>query len=134
MPRKKKIDEESVEVKKVVKVKPKTAVKKTAVKKSTVKKTAKPEPVKTAKFSNLDDISVDEFEKVFKDRVRAEKVVQLIKDYSFEKNQTERVRCVSIAFGNWRYGAEFDPAIGSKDNFELHNFEKCKNILESLLT
>ena len=36
-----------------------------------------------------------------KDTVIADKIQQLISDYAFEKDQTERERCICIAFGNW---------------------------------
>ena len=74
-----------------------------------------------------------EFVKITKDQLQAEKFVQLINDYKFEKDQTERIRCVAIAFGNWRHGFEFDPDVGSKENFESHNFEKAKKILNDLV-
>lgn len=131
MPRaKKKVEETEVKKTTVKKASPK----KTTTKKKVTTKTVKKEPkVKTAKFASLDDISVEEFVKVTKDQLQAEKFVQLINDYKFEKDQTERIRCVAIAFGNWRHGFEFDPDVGSKENFESHNFEKAKKILNGLV-
>ena len=134
MPRAKKQVEETVEeVKKSPTVK-KSSPKKTTAKKKVTTKTVKKEPtIQTAKFASLDDISVEEFVKITKDQLQAEKFVQLINDYKFEKDQTERIRCVAIAFGNWRHGFEFDPDVGSKENFESHNFEKAKKILNALV-
>ena len=131
MPRaKKQVEETEVKKTNVKKASPK----KTTAKKKVTTKTVKKEPtVKTAKFASLDDISVEEFVKITKDQLQAEKFVQLINDYKFEKDQTERIRCVAIAFGNWRHGFEFDPDVGSKENFESHNFEKAKKILNDLV-
>jgi hypothetical protein len=94
---------------------------------TTIKKTSKATKV----FKKLDDLVVEDFDKLCS-KEEAEKIIQVIKDYSFEQDQTERRRCVSIAFGNWRQGAQFDPGLGSKQNFEEHNFNKCKTILEKL--
>jgi len=134
MPRaKKKVEETVEEVKKSPTVK-KSSPKKTTVEKKVTTKTVKKAPkVQTAKFASLDDISVEELVKLTKDQLQAEKFVQLINDYKFEKDQTERIRCVAIAFGNWRHGFEFDPDVGSKENFESHNFEKAKKILNELV-
>jgi hypothetical protein len=82
-------------------------------------------------LKTLDDLVIEDFKKLCSEK-EAEKIIQLIRDYSFEKNQAERGRCIAIAFGNWRNGAEFDPAVGSKENFEEHNFNKCKKILDQL--
>ena len=131
MPRAKKQVEET-EVKKTT-VKKASPKKTTAKKKVTTKAVKKETTVKTAKFASLDDISVETFFGVTKDQQQAEKFVQLINDYKFEKDQTERIRCVAIAFGNWRHGFEFDPDVGSKENFESHNFEKAKKILHELV-
>ena len=65
----------------------KTVVKKTVAKKSKV---------------TLDNFPFEELLKICKkDTVIADKIQQLISDYAFEKDQTERERCICIAFGNW---------------------------------
>jgi hypothetical protein len=89
-------------------------------------------PKKSTKVAkSLDDLVVEDFDKLCSED-EAKKIIQLIGDYSFEEDQTERRRCVAIAFGNWRHGAEFDPSVGTKQNFEEHNFNKCKTILEKV--
>lgn len=129
MPRKKKVEAEEVKVTaEVVKVKPASKAK-TATKKTSIAKTPA-----VAKCSSLDDITVDQLQVFLKSEEKARKVIQLINDYAFEKDQVERIRCISIAFGNWRHGAEFDESVSSKENFEQHNFTKCKTILERLVT
>jgi|DEB0MinimDraft_4_1074332.scaffolds.fasta_scaffold84862_2 hypothetical protein len=131
MPRaKKQVEETEVKKTTVKKASPKKTTTKKKVTTKTVKKASR---AKTAKFASLDDISVEEFVKITKDQLQAEKFVQLINDYKFEKDQTERIRCVAIAFGNWRHGFEFDPDVSSKENFESHNFEKAKKILNDLV-
>ena len=122
MARKKKI-EDVVKAKKVVKVKPITKAKTTTSKAPAI-----------AKCGSLDDITVDQLDALLNNTEQAQKIIQLINDYSFEADQQERIRCVSIAFGNWRHGAKFDPTLGTKDNYEQHNFNKCKTILEEILT
>lgn len=127
MARKKKVENAEVP-KEVVKVKPTTRSK------TTIEKISIATAPSVAKCSSLNDVTIDQLDTLLKNTEQAQKIIQLINDYSFETDQQERIRCVSIAFGNWRHGAEFDPTQGIKDNFEQHNFTKCKSILERLVT
>ena len=111
------------------------AEKKTTKKKAPAKKpVAKKTVAKKSNKLTLDTFPFDELLKICKkDEVVANKMQQLISDYSFEKDETERQRCISIAFGNWRHGSEFDTDLGDKESFEEHNFKKCQKILKKLV-
>ena len=89
------------------------------------------EVVKSSKLDNL--LYEDVLKACKKNEAEADKIVQLIADYSFEEDQVERQRCISIAFGNWRHGAEFDETLGDKETFEEHNFNKAQKILKKLI-
>lgn len=103
------------------------------IKKTTTKKTVGLEKPVT-KSNKLDSfLRGDVLTACNKNEIVADKILQLIGDYSFEKDQTERQRCICIAFGNWRYGAEFDAKLGTMGDFEVHNFKKCEKILKKLL-
>ena len=105
-----------------------------AEKKTTKKKAPAKKPVAKKSKLTFDTFPFDELLKICKkDVVVAEKMQQLISDYSFEKDETERQRCISIAFGNWRHGSEFDTGLGDKESFEEHNFKKCQKILKKLV-
>ena len=89
------------------------------------------EVVKSSKFDNL--LYEDVLKACKKNEAEADKIVQLIADYSFEEDQVERQRCIAIAFGNWRHGAEFDVSQSTKETFEEHNFKKAQKILKKLM-
>jgi len=103
--------------------------------KKPIKKTVKKTVAKKVPSSKLDKLTFDDVLKACKkkNKEEAEKIFQLIADYSFEKDDTERQRCISIAFGNWRHGSEFDTGLGDKESFEEHNFKKCQKILKKLV-
>lgn len=126
MSRKNKVKITVEETTKVLQVKPTTLP-------ETNRKTVVANDPVVAKCSSLNDVTSDQLDKLLNNTEQSKKIVQLINDYAFETDQQERIRCVSIAFGNWRYGAEFDPTKGSEDLFEQHNFAKCKSILERLV-
>ena len=89
---------------------------------------------KKIESSKLDNLLYEDVLKACKkNEAEADKIVQLIADYSFEEDQVERQRCISIAFGNWRHGAEFDETLGDKETFEEHNFNKAQKILKKLI-
>ena len=96
----------------------KTVVKKTVAKKSKV---------------TLDNFPFDELLKICKkDTVIADKIQQLISDYAFEKDQTERERCICIAFGNWsmtNYDSNND---GTVDEFELDSNKRADKVLKAM--
>jgi len=96
----------------------KTPVKKTVAKKSKI---------------TLDNFPANELLKICKkDAVITDKIQQLISDYSFEKDQTERERCICIAFGNWamsNYDANND---GTVDEFELDSNKHADKILKAM--
>ena len=96
----------------------KTPVKKTVAKKSKI---------------TLDNFPANELLKICKkDAVITDKIQQLISDYSFEKDQTERERCICIAFGNWamsNYDANND---GTVDEFELDSNKRADKILKAM--
>jgi hypothetical protein len=86
------------------------------------------------KSSKLDGFLYEDVLKACKkNEAEADKIMQLIADYSFEKDQVERHRCISIAFGNWRHGDQFDAKLGDKETFEEHNFNKAQKILKKLM-
>jgi hypothetical protein len=102
--------------------KTKKPVKKTVVKKTVAKKSK----------VTLDNFPFDELLKICKkDTVIADKIQQLISDYAFEKDQTERERCICIAFGNWAlvYDKNND---GTVDNFELDSNKRADKILKAM--
>jgi hypothetical protein len=93
--------------------KTKKPVKKTVVKKTVAKKSK----------VTLDNFPFDELLKICKkDTVIADKIQQLISDYAFEKDQTERERCICIAFGNWAL----------VDDFELDSNKRADKILKAM--
>ena len=96
----------------------KTPVKKTVAKKSKI---------------TLDNFPANELLKICKkDAGITDKIQQLISDYSFEKDQTERERCICIAFGNWamsNYDANND---GTVDEFELDSNKHADKILKAM--
>ena len=96
----------------------KTPVKKTVAKKSKI---------------TLDNFPANELLKICKkDAVITDKIQQLISDYSFEKDQTERERCICIAFGNWamsNYDANND---GTVDEFELDSNKHADKIFKAM--
>jgi hypothetical protein len=106
----------------------KKPIKKTVVKKTVAKKTV----TKQSKVT-LDNFPFDELLKICKkDKGIADKMQQLISDYSFEKDQTERERCICIAFGNWamsNYDANND---GTVDEFELDSNKRADKILKAM--
>ena len=86
------------------------------------------------KSSKLDGFLYEDVLKACKkNEAEADKIMQLIADYSFEKDQVERHRCISIAFGNWRHGDQFDAKLSDKETFEEHNFKKAQKILKKLM-
>jgi len=106
---------------------PKTTIKKkgpVAKKKITVTKKSK---------VTLDNFPFDELLKICKkDEVVAEKMHQLISDYSFEKDQAERERCIIIAYGNWakvNYDVNGD---GHVDEKELDGNKHADKILKAI--
>ena len=105
--------------------------KKVAAKKTVTKKVAPKEVVKSSKLDNL--LYEDVLKACKKNEAEADKIMQLITDYSFEKDMKERQRCIAIAFGNWRHGAEFDVSQSTKETFEEHNFKKAQKILKKLM-
>ena len=105
--------------------------KKVVAKKTVTKKVAPKEVVKSSKLDNL--LYEDVLKACKKNEAEADKIVQLIADYSFEEDQVERQRCIAIAFGNWRHGAEFDVSQSTKETFEEHNFNKAQKILKKLM-
>jgi hypothetical protein len=105
--------------------------KKVVAKKTVTKKVAPKEVVKSSKLDNL--LYEDVLKACKKNEAEADKIVQLIADYSFEEDQVERQRCIAIAFGNWRHGAEFDVSQSTKETFEEHNFKKAQKILKKLM-
>ena len=111
--------------------KTKKVVAKKPVAKTVTKKIAPKEVVKSSKLDNL--LYEDVLKACKKNEAEADKIVQLIADYSFEEDQVERQRCISIAFGNWRHGAEFDVSQSTKETFEEHNFKKAQKILKKLM-
>ena len=111
--------------------KTKKVVAKKPVAKTVTKKIAPKEVVKSSKLDNL--LYEDVLKACKKNEAEADKIVQLIADYSFEEDQVERQRCISIAFGNWRHGDQFDATLGDKETFEEHNFNKAQKILKKLM-
>ena len=105
--------------------------KKVVAKKTVTKKVAPKEVVKSSKLDSL--LYEDVLKACKKNEAEADKIVQLITDYSFEEDQVERQRCIAIAFGNWRHGAEFDVSQSTKETFEEHNFKKAQKILKKLM-
>ena len=105
--------------------------KKVVAKKTVTKKVAPKEVVKSSKLDSL--LYEDVLKACKKNEAEADKIVQLIADYSFEEDQVERQRCISIAFGNWRHGDQFDATLGDKETFEEHNFNKAQKILKKLM-
>jgi len=105
--------------------------KKVVAKKTVTKKVAPKEVVKSSKLDNL--LYEDVLKACKKNEAEADKIVQLIADYSFEEDQVERQRCISIAFGNWRHGDQFDAKLSDKETFEEHNFKKAQKILKKLM-
>jgi hypothetical protein len=105
--------------------------KKVVAKKTVTKKVAPKEVVKSSKLDSL--LYEDVLKACKKNEAEADKIVQLIADYSFEEDQVERQRCIAIAFGNWRHGAEFDVSQSTKETFEEHNFNKAQKILKKLM-
>jgi hypothetical protein len=105
--------------------------KKVVAKKTVTKKVAPKEVVKSSKLDSL--LYEDVLKACKKNEAEADKIVQLIADYSFEEDQVERQRCIAIAFGNWRHGAEFDVSQSTKETFEEHNFKKAQKILKKLM-
>ena len=104
--------------------------KKVVVKKTVTKKIAP----KTVNKEKLDSFLYEDVLKACKkNEAEAAKIMQLIADYSFEKDQVERQRCISIAFGNWRHGDQFDAKLSDKETFEEHNFKKAQKILKKLM-
>ena len=106
---------------------PKTTIKKKApAKKPVTKKTI-------AKKLTLDTFPFDELLIICKkDEVVAEKMQQLISDYSFEKDQAERERCITIAYGNWakvNYDVDGD---GHVDEKELDGNKHADKILKAI--
>ena len=98
------------------------------------KKTKKVVAKKVVKSSKLDNLLYEDVLKACgKNELEADKIMQLITDYSFEKDMKERQRCIAIAFGNWRHGAEFDVSQSTKETFEEHNFKKAQKILKKLM-
>ena len=100
--------------------------------KKTTKKPVKKTVAKKSKIT-LDNFPADELLKICKkDTVITDKIQQLISDYSFEKDQTERERCICIAFGNWamsNYDANND---GTIDEFELDSNKRADKILKAM--
>jgi len=105
--------------------------------KTTIKKKG---PVKKKKITvtkkskvTLDNFPFDELLKICKkDEVVAEKMHQLISDYSFEKDQAERERCITIAYGNWakvNYDVNGD---GHVDEKELDGNKHADKILKAI--
>lgn len=96
------------------------------------KKPVKKTVAKKSKIT-LDNFPADELLKICKkDTVITDKIQQLISDYSFEKDQTERERCICIAFGNWamiNYDANND---GTVDKFELDSNKHADKILKAM--
>jgi len=105
--------------------------KKVVAKKTVTKKVAPKEVVKSSKLDSL--LYEDVLKACKKNEAEADKIMQLITDYSFEKDMKERQRCIAIAFGNWRHGAEFDVSQSTKETFEEHNFNKAQKILKKLM-
>ena len=110
--------------------KTKKPVKKTVVKK-TVDKKVTPKTVSKEKLEGF--LYEDVFKACGKNELETDKMMQLIADYSFEKDVKERQRCIAIAFGNWRHGAEFDVNQSTKEMFEEHNFKKAQKIPKKLM-
>jgi len=106
-----------------------------ADKKTTKKPTKKVTKKTVAKKSKLtlDTFPFDELLKICKkDEVVAEKFQQLISDFSFEKDQKERERCISIAYGNWakvNYDIDGD---GNVDEKELDGQLHADKILKAI--
>ena len=99
--------------------------------KKTTKKPVKKTVAKKSKIT-LDNFPADELLKICKkDTVITDKIQQLISDYSFEKDQTERERCICIAFGNWAlmYDKNND---GTVDDFELDSNKRADKILKAM--
>ena len=95
----------------------KTPVKKTVAKKSKI---------------TLDNFPANELLKICKkDAVITDKIQQLISDYSFEKDQTERERCICIAFGNWALAYDKNND-GTVDDFELDSNKSADTILKAM--
>ena len=105
--------------------------KKVVAKKTVTKKVAPKEVIKSSKLDSL--LYEDVLKACKKNEAEADKIVQLIADYAFEKDQVERQRCIAIAFGNWRHGDQFDAKLGDKETFEEHNFNKAQKILKKLM-
>ena len=96
----------------------KTPVKKTVAKKSKI---------------TLDNFPANELLKICKkDAVITDKIQQLISDYSFEKDQTERERCICIAFGNWAMSNYDTNNDGTVDEFELDSNKHADKILKAM--
>jgi len=101
-----------------------------AEKKTVTKKVA---PKTVSEEKNEGFLYEDVLKACGKNELEADKIMQLITDYSFEKDMKERQRCIAIAFGNWRHGAEFDVSQSTKETFEEHNFNKAQKILKKLM-
>jgi hypothetical protein len=104
--------------------------KKVVVKKTVTKKVA-PKTISKKKIEGF--LYEDVLKACGKNELEADKIMQLITDYSFEKDMKERQRCIAIAFGNWRHGAEFDVSQSTKETIEEHNFKKAQKILKKLM-
>mgnify|MGYP006409122763 FL=1 len=103
--------------------KTKKPVKKTVVKKTVAKKSK----------VTLDNFPFDELLKICKkDTVVTDKIQQLISDYSFEKDQVERERCICIAFGNWSMNNYDTNNDGTVDEFELDSNKRADKILKAM--
>jgi hypothetical protein len=104
-----------------------------AEKKTTKKKAPAKKPVAKKSKLTFDTFPFDELLKICKkDVVVAEKMQQLISDYSFEKDQAERERCITIAYGNWakvNYDIDGD---GHVDEKELDGNKHADKILKAI--
>ncbi len=102
--------------------------------KKPIKKTVKKTVAKKVPSSKLDKLTFDDVLKACKkkNKEEAEKIFQLITDYSFEKDQTERERCITIAYGNWakvNYDTDGD---GHVDEKELDGNKHADKILKAI--
>ena len=101
-------------------------------KKKVAKKTVAKKPVAKKSKITLDNFPLEDLLKICKkDVVIADKIQQLISDYAFEKDQTERERCICIGFGNWAlmYDKNND---GTVDDFELDSNKRADKILKAM--
>jgi len=104
-----------------------------AEKKITKKKSVANKPVVKKSKVTLDNFPIEDLLKICKkDNVVVDKIQQLIGDYSFEEDQVERVRCMTIAYGNWamvNYDANKD---GKVDEFELDSNKHADKIFKAM--